>query len=237
MKRNLGGWIHSAYGWPNYLFWSAVSGVFIALGALNRADRLRHFGSGALGVFWGRMMWMTTPFWWRRWRGLHHLEGGPFVIVANHQSTIDIPCLYGLPIPLRISARPGIFHVPLMGRFLRWSGQIDTSRFLEEAQAMLDDGVSVVVFPEGSRSADGQVQRFHGGAFRLAVRSGRPILPIAMDGAQDIMSKRHYFAMRWWAVVRVHILAPLPAGEDAKTLMRTSRDRIAHALAEMRAGS
>jgi 1-acyl-sn-glycerol-3-phosphate acyltransferase len=234
VHRTIGGWIHSAYGWPNYLFWTAMAGLFIAIGALNRRDHTRWFGIGALHWCWGRLMWWTTPFWWKDVRGLEHLGAGPYVIVANHQSTIDIPCLYGLPLPMKISARTGIFHVPVMGRFLAWSGQIDTGAFFEQGREALASGVSVVVFPEGSRSADGQLQRFHAGAFRLAHETGTAILPVAMDGAQWIMAKQDWFARRLWVTVKVRILPPLPADADPKELSRRTRDAIGAALAELR---
>lgn len=235
MYRTLGGWIHSAYGWPNYLFWTAASGLLIALGALVSPDPTRRFGVRALGWCWGRWMWWTTPFWWRDVRGLEHVRSGPYVIVANHQSTIDIPCLYGLPLPIKISARPGIFRVPVMGLFLRWSGQVDTGRFLDEGRAALADGFSVVVFPEGSRSPDGSVQRFHTGAFQLAAETGAPILPVAMDGAQWIMAKRDWFARRLWVTVRVRVLPPVRAGDTPpKELARRVRAMVQDALAALR---
>ncbi|MEZ4317053.1 MAG: 1-acyl-sn-glycerol-3-phosphate acyltransferase [Myxococcota bacterium] len=234
MKRTPGAWVHGFLGWGNYLFWTVTVGVFIALGALNPTDRLRRFGGAALSWCWGRFMWWTTPFWWRRWEGLEHLADGPFIIVANHQSTIDIPCLFGLPLPLKVSARPGIFRVPVMGRFLSLSGQVDTDRFFEQSVEALDAGISIVVFPEGSRSADGSVQRFHSGAFKLAVQTGRPILPVAMDGAQEIMSKRAYFPTALVANVKIRVLPPLVPGDDAKALSQEARQRIVDALADLR---
>jgi len=234
VRRNLGGWVHSAYGWPNYLFWTAVVGLFIAIGALNPRDHLRSVGARALGLCWGHWMWWTTPFWWRRWRGLENVGEGPYIIVANHQSTIDIPCLFGLPLPMKLSARGGIFRVPVMGHFLRWSGQVDTDAFFEQAKAALEGGYSVAVFPEGSRSVDGEVQRFRSGAFKLAVDTGTPILPVAMDGAQSILCKRHYIAMHWWAVVDVLVMEPIEAGDDPKALSATTRGQIIDALQDIR---
>ena len=234
MGRSVGAWVHGVLGWLNYLFWTIVVGIGIAVMRLNPADRLRRGGGRALSLVWGRWMWWSTPFWWRRWRGLDKLPAEPSILVANHQSTIDIPCLFGLPIPVKISARPGIFHVPVMGPFLRWSGQVNTEHFLQDARAALEGGMSVVVFAEGSRSADGQIQRFRGGAFKLAVATGRPIVPVVMDGAQYIMSKRAYLPTRPYVVVDIEVLEPVPAGEDAKALARNVRGRMIAALDALR---
>jgi 1-acyl-sn-glycerol-3-phosphate acyltransferase len=232
--RTLGAWVHGLLGWINYLFWTVVVGFGIGLARLNPTDPLRRGGGRALSLVWGRWMWWSTPFWWRRWRGLHKLPEEPCILVSNHQSTIDIPCLFGLPMPVKISARPGIFRVPVMGPFLKWSGQVNTDHFLEEATAALEGGMSVVVFSEGSRSADGQIQKFRSGAFKLAVATGRPIVPIVMDGAQYIMSKRAYFPTRPYAVVDIEVLDPVPAGNDARALSRDVRGRMIAALDAMR---
>lgn len=236
MDRTVGVWVHATWGWANYLFWTGVVGVFIALAALNPADRLRRGGLLALRWCWGRLLWWTNPFWWRDVRGLEHLGPGPYVIVANHQSVIDIPCLYGLPTELTVSARTGIFHVPIMGRFLGWSGQVDTGRFFDQGAEALAAGVSVVVFAEGSRSPDGELQRFHAGAFQLAERTGTAILPVAMDGARFILPKRGFIPTKAVVTVQVRVLEPIPPVGDASLLSDRTRDALQGGLDRIRSG-
>lgn len=234
----IGAAVHGVLGWGNYLYWTVVVGVFIAIGrVLFPRDPLHRFGGGALSWCWGRLMWWTTPFWWREWQGLEHLEGGPYILVANHQSTIDIPCVFGLPVPVKVSARPGIFHVKVMGPFLRWSGMVNTEHFFEQGKAALDGGISVVVFPEGSRSADGTIQRFRGGAFKLSAATGIPVVPIVMDGAQHIMSKKAFFPTLPVVTVRIRVLEPVRPTDDAKAMSQDVRARMVDALADLRRGA
>ncbi|MCA9572591.1 MAG: 1-acyl-sn-glycerol-3-phosphate acyltransferase [Myxococcales bacterium] len=224
MQRSPAGWVHALVGWPIYALFTALLGLGIAVGAL--LDRSGRLASAALGFFWGRALWVFQPFWRRRFTGLERVGPGPYVVVANHQSVIDIPCLFGLPLPVRVSARPGIFRVPVMGPFLRWSRQVDTDRFIEEAEASLRAGYSVVVFPEGSRSPDGSVHRFRKGAFELATRTGTPILPVAMDGAQHILSKRGFVPDRLVVDVHAHVLPPVTPHGDPKDLAREVRGLV-----------
>lgn len=231
MERTFGGWLHGILGWPVYAFWTAMLGLAIALSHL--FDRSGRLAARSLQVIWGNILWVCIPMWRRHWVG-RDIGPGPWIIVANHQSVIDIPCLYGLPVPIRVSARGGIFRVKVMGRFLSWSRQIDTDHFLEEARASLAEGYSVVVFPEGSRSADGEVKRFRKGAFELAHQTGTPILPVAMDGAQGILSKRAFFPLTWIVHVHAHVLEPLSPDLDARTLAREARRVVAEELGRIR---
>ncbi len=210
VRREVGGWVHGILGWPIYCFWSAILGSAILLCAAT-GDPDRRRAIGALHVLWGRALWATMPMWRRELHGLENIGLGPYIIVSNHRSVIDIPALYGLPLPVAVVARSGIFRVPVIGPFVRLSGQIETARFAEDARAALAAGVSVLVFAEGTRSPDAAVHRFHGGAFRLAVETGRPILPVAIDGSQVILPKRGWFPTALTARVRIRVLPPVTA--------------------------
>jgi 1-acyl-sn-glycerol-3-phosphate acyltransferase len=121
-----------------------------------------------------------------------------------------------------------------MGAFLRWSQQVDTEDFLTNGAQALADGFSVVVFPEGSRSATGQVGRFRRGAFELAVRTGVPVLPVSLDGSQYILSKRDFFPTRFLVTVVAHVLPPIEPGSDAKMLGRRCRSVVTEELRRIR---
>ena len=217
VQRSLGSYFHALIAWPIYLFWTLVLGFFIGVGALNPSDKLRRFGLKSLSWIWGGAMWRTQPFWSRKTLGLENLSEGPFVIVANHQSVLDIPRLFSLPIPLTVSARPGIFHVKVMGQFLSLSGQINTDNLLTHAKAALEEGISVVVFAEGTRSPDGEVHRFRQGAFHLAKETNTPILPVALDGAGHILGKRGYIPTQTFVTTYLSVLPPvLPDGPPSE---------------------
>lgn len=118
------------------------------------------------------------------------------VYVVNHLSALDIPVLYGhLPFQFRILAKRELFHYPFMGWHLRRSGQIPVAlenpkaavRSLNLAVAALKDKMSLVIFPEGGRSPDGQLQAFLGGAFYAAIKAHADIVPMALVGTYEML--------------------------------------------------
>jgi 1-acyl-sn-glycerol-3-phosphate acyltransferase len=120
----------------------------------------------------------------------------PAVVAPNHISAMDIPVLYTqLPFQFRIVANKNLFHYPFLGWHLRRSGQIPidrttpktTIKTLAAAVEDLQKGVSVVIFPEGGRSATGQVREFMNGAFYLAVKAQAPVLPVAIVGTYEML--------------------------------------------------
>ena len=155
------------------------------------------------------------------------------MLVSNHQSAIDIPALYGLPLRMKVVTKTGNFSIPIMGPFLQMSGQVGTDSFLEQAQAALDAGVSVLVFAEGGRSRDGTLKRFKRGAFELASRTGRPIVPIAIEGPPLIMPPQRFVPTQLGVPVVVSVGAPL-VGSDPTELRDRTHDEVARMLAELR---
>ena len=125
--------------------------------------------------------------------GAEHLDGSRACVYAsNHISALDIPVLYhALPFQFRIMAKQELFRYPFMGWHLQRSGQIpidresarSSLRSLRQASEAIGRGMPLLIFPEGGRSANGQVQPFLGGAFFVAIRSGAPIVPMAIVGS------------------------------------------------------
>lgn len=120
----------------------------------------------------------------------------PHVYVCNHISALDIPVLYtSLPIQFRILAKKELFRYPFMGWHLKRSGQIPVEResalasmrSLTEAAASVRAGTPVVVFPEGGRSATGQVMPFMSGAFYVAIKAGVDVIPMALVGTYQAL--------------------------------------------------
>lgn len=233
MQRFLG-WVHALIGWPIFCFWTVIAGVGIAAGrVLQPGDSVRRPAATALGTTWGRWMWWTQPFWQRAFIGLENLGEGPYVLVSNHQSAIDIPALYGLPIRMKVVTKTANFSIPVMGPFLAMSGQVGTDAFLEEAQRALDAGLSVLVFAEGGRSSDGQLKRFKRGAFELASRTGRPVVPIAIEGPTLIMAPRQFVPTQLGVPVVVSVGRPFQ-GTDPVELRDRAHGEVARMLAELR---
>lgn len=128
--------------------------------------------------------------WQFRVEGNWPEHAGPFVVVANHQSHLDVLLLSRLPHEMKWVAKEELFKLPWVGLLLRLSGDIEVRRgdrdsgtlAMDKAAAYLRRGMNVMLFPEGSRSRDASLQPFKTGAFRLAIESGVPILPIVVRG-------------------------------------------------------
>jgi 1-acyl-sn-glycerol-3-phosphate acyltransferase len=130
-------------------------------------------------------------------QGLERLDPTrSYVFAANHQSIYDIPILFAsIPFQLRIIAKASLGRIPFMGWHLRRTGHllIDRSKpgasIMKKMARLAAQGHSLIVFPEGTRSADGSVARFKGGPFVIALEAGLPVVPISLVGSRHVMSK------------------------------------------------
>jgi 1-acyl-sn-glycerol-3-phosphate acyltransferase len=167
-------------------------------------------------------------------------DGGPFVVVANHQSMLDILLLSRVPREMKWVAKEELFRVPWVGWMLRMSGDIPIRRgdvesggeALSRARSYLARGMSVMLFPEGTRSRTGALLPFKSGAFRLALEAGVPILPIAVHGTARGMPKGGPWVNPCRATAR--LLEPVdvaPYGADGGARLRDEvRARIQAAV-------
>jgi 1-acyl-sn-glycerol-3-phosphate acyltransferase len=132
-------------------------------------------------------------------KGLSNIEPSKsYVYMCNHQSNFDIPVLLGyLPVQFRWLAKAELFKIPIFGRAMLGAGYVKIDRFnqesafqsINEAAARMKNGVSVMIFPEGTRSKDGNLRSFKKGGFVMAVDSGVPIVPVILRGTWPIMAK------------------------------------------------
>jgi 1-acyl-sn-glycerol-3-phosphate acyltransferase len=188
--------------------------------------------------FVGVLISKTFPPWRLRVEGAWPGKG-PYVVVANHQSILDILLLSRVPREMKWVAKDELFRIPWVGWMLRMSGDIPIRRgdaesggeALARAKAYLARGMSVMIFPEGTRSARGSLLPFKSGAFRLAIDAGVPVLPIAVHGTAAGMPKGGPWVNPCRAVAR--LLEPVPVepfGDDATRLRDEVRARIQAAL-------
>lgn len=121
-----------------------------------------------------------------------------YVYMANHASLIDTPALFAyLPYQFRIMAKKHLFYIPFMGWHLWTAGnfpidQSDARKTARSLKAVIEGiraGKSLAVFPEGTRSPDGQLQEFKQGAFKIAMRAGVPIVPVTIIGTSKLLPK------------------------------------------------
>ncbi|HBX90058.1 1-acyl-sn-glycerol-3-phosphate acyltransferase [uncultured Alistipes sp.] len=233
-----------------YLFLVLLCTVFMILSAValvvcapfDRGRRTVHELSRVLV----RIFFAVPPRWRQRIEGLEHVDRSrPYVIVLNHNTVVDIPALYYLPLNFRWVSKREVFRVPFFGQFLVLHGDICIDRgraseamaqLLREGGKWLGRGASVAIFPEGTRSKDGEIRRFKAGAFLLAKELGVPILPVVMDGTRTLMRPNLLF--NWGNRIRIRVLPPVSADEVAASevheLMERTHAAMCDALRRMR---
>jgi 1-acyl-sn-glycerol-3-phosphate acyltransferase len=181
--------------------WSCIVTATLVLGTFafitypfDRRGRVGH----SYARLWGKIALLANRVKVRV-EGMEQLNGkGPYIFMSNHQGYYDIFTLLScLPYQFKWLAKKELFSVPILGWTMAAVGYIridrggtrDTVRAMDEAARKIQDGMSVVIFPEGSRSPDGSIQPFKKGGFTLAIKSKVPIVPIAISGSRDIMPK------------------------------------------------
>jgi 1-acyl-sn-glycerol-3-phosphate acyltransferase len=131
-------------------------------------------------------------------RGLERLTPGTtYIFVSNHQSIYDIPVIFWhVPWQLRIIAKASLGRFPFLGWHLSRTGHLLVDRrrpdplgILRRWKGLVSQGLSLIVFPEGTRSPDGNVGRFKGGSFLLAIQAGLPLVPVSVSGSRHVMLK------------------------------------------------
>jgi 1-acyl-sn-glycerol-3-phosphate acyltransferase len=148
------------------------------------------------------------------------LRGTTYVIIANHQSILDILLINCLRYRFKWISKIENTSVPVLGWYLRMAGYITVDRgneeskveMLEKSYQLLKRGISIMIFPEGTRSSDRSIGFYKRGAFQLAIQAGIPILPVLIDGTTDILP-RHGLKFGSGYNVKIKVLDPLKPSE------------------------
>jgi 1-acyl-sn-glycerol-3-phosphate acyltransferase len=169
-----------------------------------------------------------------------------YVMVLNHNSMVDIISIYNLPLIFKWVSKKEVYRIPIVGQLLFAHGDIVINRAsAKEAMQLvhtrglewLKKGACVSIFPEGTRSKDGEIHNFKAGAFVLAKDAGVPILPIVLDGTNTMV--RNGWLMNWRNKITIRILPPVSAEDvvnrDIKDVMTEVRDNLVATLADIRA--
>lgn len=206
--------------------WTLVATILFGLAAIC-ASFFSHTGNFPHLI--GRL-WANSILWVTRARitvtGIEKLDlNRSYIYMPNHQSNADIPLLLGqLPVQFRWLAKAELFKIPIFGQAMRGVGYISIDRSnrkaafesLARAAATIRGGTSVLIFPEGTRSPDGELLPFKKGGFVLAVDAGVPIVPIVIRGTRDMAPKGRFVIHR--VPVSMEILDPVEtAGHTRKT--------------------
>jgi len=214
----------------------------ITLSLFGKGGDLAHLA----GRFWGKSVLLVSRVKVRV-QGLHHIAPhAPYIFMANHQSMFDILALLGyLPVQFRWLAKKELFQIPVFGLSMARVGYISIDRSnrkaarnsLLEAAGKIAQGVSVIIFPEGSRSTDGRIKPFKAGGFHLAVRSARPIVPVVIYGTHHVLPKGSLRIRPGLVVMSIH--APVETAsynnKTKKALMETIRSIMKQDLERIKA--
>lgn len=193
------------------------------------------------GHYWAKVFCWLSLVRVRVHREAHIEKGKSYVFVANHQGAYDIFAIYGyLGHDFRWMMKKALERIPLVGFSCRVSGHIyvDNSspgavrETMATAEKRLARGMSVVVFPEGSRSRNGHMAAFRRGAFSLAMEFGLPVVPITINGAYDILPRGASLPRYGTIDLTIHkpILPSADGTHDLPELMKTSAEAIAASL-------
>jgi 1-acyl-sn-glycerol-3-phosphate acyltransferase len=171
----------------------------------------------------------------------------PYVVVSNHESFVDILLISHLPWEMKWLSKIEILRIPVLGWNMVLAGDIPVERgtrksavkAMRRCAEILKRHVSIIIFPEGTRSTTSEMLPFKDGAFRLAIDARVPILPLAVRGTATALPKHGWRFGRSRAEVRV--LEPVETEgmtvADVEALKATVRDRIERARQEMQATS
>ncbi|MFP3998314.1 MAG: lysophospholipid acyltransferase family protein [Desulfobacterales bacterium] len=168
--------------------------------------------------FWGALYTWIIPAWRIHIRGRENIEPKKaYVVVSNHQSLLDILVLFNLFCHFKFVSKSEIFKIPLIGWNMRLNRYIElrrgdkksVSKMMTDCKEALDQGSSVLIFPEGTRSPDGRIRSFKAGAFILAIEQKVPILPIVISGTNKALPK-YSFNFHGSHDIRVRVLPEIP---------------------------
>jgi len=220
--------LYNALYWPYFVVSCAVLfGPALLLWVLTLWDRKKRW-LHAYTSFWGAHYLAWAPFASVRVEGRKRgLAAGPCVYVSNHQSMVDILAVFATYLPYRWVSKRANFFAPFLGWTMWLNGYVplrrghlpSIRRMLRRSEAFLRQGSSLFVFPEGTRSPNGEVQDFYRGAFWMAARAGVPIVPVVIEGTANILPKRS--ALIAPQAVTVSVLPPVDPklyGNDSRRL-------------------
>jgi 1-acyl-sn-glycerol-3-phosphate acyltransferase len=235
------------------LFWAflttssiALFPVALALFAVTAPFDRRRRALHQFTCFWASLYTWLNPAWPLRVEGRERIRPDEtYVMVCNHLSLLDILVLFRLFAHFKWVSKVENFRVPFIGWNMRLNGYVPLKRgdkasvveMLRACDRILAEGSSVMMFPEGTRSPSGRLRAFKPGAFELALRNRRPLLPILIEGTADALPKRG-FVLRGRHPLRLTVLEPWPyerfAGLDPEALAEAMRRHLAEHLGEHR---
>ena len=195
---------------------------------------------------WASSYTWFSPIWSVTVTGREHVDRKKaYVIASNHQSMLDIPVIYRSFLHFKWVSKASLFKIPVIGWNLWMNRHIKLDRssmqsqrkMLRQCAENIQNGSSVMIFPEGTRSRNGELRAFKEGAFLIALQQKTDILPIVLDGSYRALPEKGFFPNKKQNI-RLHILPPVPyetfKDMGVRQLSEHIRGIIADELAKMR---
>lgn len=189
--------------------------------------------------WWGYHYIQMNPGWTCRFHGLEKIqEDKTYVLAANHQSYWDIMVLYGLHRSFKWVSKAEIFKIPFVGWNMMLNQYVAIARsdlksikdMMNDCQKWLKQGVSIMIFPEGTRSDDGNLQEFRDGPFKMAMVAGVPVVPIVVTGTREILPKGKW-TLKFKHSIDVYVLDPVEPTEFGRNV-KAYRDHVRDLMVE-----
>lgn len=229
-----------------FLVTLVLATIIIVYGAMRPASPL----PGRIVKRWSRWFLRIPPVRYEV-EGMEHVQPDTrYVVASNHLSTFDIPLLlWVLPLEGRFLAKQELFKIPLVGTAMSRVGMIKINReaggssrvaIKEGVQLAAERGYSLIVFPEGTRGSDGEMLPFKKGAFRIAIDTQLPLLPVVIEGNDRISkpgSKIFHPGRAKMRILPPVITKGMTNRDNLNDVMRTTEAAIKEAYAELRGPS
>lgn len=177
----------------------------------------------------------VNPFWSVRFEGhLPEDRDRPYVVVCNHESLADVVVVGCLPWEMKWLSKRAILRIPFLGLMMRMVGDVAVRRRDAESRSLayaklrrwLERGVPIIIFPEGTRARTPELLPFRDGAFRLALETGTPILPLALSGTRKALARGSLVFGRARAVVRILDPIEVPRAPDDPEELERLKGRV-----------
>ncbi len=234
MPRKLRAGLRTAVAVPTFfVFTILLAGVLLLVSALRRDSPM----VDKIIRLWSRLFLSTGPVKLDVQRNDTIDRSRQYVFVANHLSNFDIPVMFlSIPVPIRYLAKKEIYKIPVVAQAMNSIGIIKTDRQAGVgSHALINQGVeqakrrglSLIIFPEGTRSRDGKLGPFKKGAFRIAIGSDLPVVPVSIRGTWDVWPPDAKMFFPGHAEVVVH--DPIPTHDLTLADIDALRDKC-HAI-------
>lgn len=232
---------YQPYKWLVAAPCTGIATLFLGTVCILAAFLFGQNAANSVAVLWSRISCFVIPVKVRITGKELYSRNRPYIIVANHQSMVDIPVLHGwLGLKIKWIMKKELEHIPVFGYACKKLGCIyidrhnreSAIRSIQDAGKKMKSGSSVIFFPEGTRTRDGRIQPFKKGAFRFAKDSGIPVLPITIKNTITILPPETLDLFPGTAMVQIHPpvdLSHVPDNELNHAVSRI-RDTISGAL-------